>query len=150
MSAKKPSYLAANIAPIRTYVAQASYQSERTTQLSLIQAAQSFGFVVGPGIQAAFAPIGCSSQASSGSPYFSLDTYTSCGWCISFIGALCLVLFMPKVFVEHNVVLAQARLKRKFLSTTYVVALICNIPFMQEKMVQPINNNHWLLQIIFL
>ena len=101
--------LAASIAPIRSYIAQASYQSERTIQFSFTQAAQSVGFTIGPGIQAAFAPIGCSSQASSGSPYFSLDTYTS-WWmaCITSFGVAILVLFLPSIFVEHNVMFASA------------------------------------------
>ena len=70
----------------------------------MIQGAQALGFVIGPGIQAAFSPIGCSAFASTGKPYFSLDTYTSCGWCTAFFGLITLLIFsIPNVFVEHNV-----------------------------------------------
>ena len=84
---------------IRSYVAQATFKSERTGEQALIQAAQCLGFTIGPGIQAAFSPIGCSSLANSGGPYFALDTYTSCGWFTALLGIVCLGLYFPKASV---------------------------------------------------
>ena len=95
--------------------------------MAIFQAAQSFGFTVGPAIQAAFSPLGCSSEADTGHPYIAMDTYTACGWCTAFLseyvctefhkrrrqlqlsvgvyvsGFLCLGLLYPGVFVEYNV-----------------------------------------------
>ena len=120
------SFFTANIAPIRSYVAEATFQSERTRELTLIQAAQCLGFTLGPGIQATFAPIGCSALAASGLPYFSLDTYTSCGWFTALLGLICLGLFFPNIFVEHNVLEMEASRdvtnvngKSKHYKTTY-------------------------------
>ena len=66
-------------APFRSYVAGATYQSERTSQLSILASAQSLGFILGPGIQAALTPLQCSDAAENagdGEPYFSIDMYT--------------------------------------------------------------------------
>ena len=85
-------------------MAGATFESERTGEMALIQGAEALGFVIGPSLQAAFSPIGCSAFANSGLPYFSLDTYTSCGWCAAFLGLLSTAIFSwPNVFVEQNV-----------------------------------------------
>ena len=87
----------ANSAPFRTYVAGATYQvsdigcarlkslhlivffqSERTTQMSLLSAMQSLGFIMGPGIQAALTPIQCA-DVDYENPYFAIDMYTISG-----------------------------------------------------------------------
>ena len=54
--------------------------------MSLIQASQALGFTVGPAIQAALTPIGCSAEAKSGGTFLSLDTYTTCGWLTALLG----------------------------------------------------------------
>jgi MFS family permease len=38
-------------APFRSYIAGATYQSERTSHMSLLASFQSLGFILGPGIQ---------------------------------------------------------------------------------------------------
>lgn len=67
------------------------------------QASQTIGFVFGPGLQAAFAYIGCSALARSGKTYFTLDAYTACGWTVGIGGIICVILFLPGIFEEHNV-----------------------------------------------
>ena len=56
--------------------------------MSLIQASQALGFTVGPAIQAALTPIGCSAEAKSGGTFLSLDTYTTCGWLTALLGEM--------------------------------------------------------------
>ena len=69
--------LTAIAAPFRSYVAGATYQSERTSQLSILASAQSLGFILGPGIQAALTPLQCSDAVDEeGGPYFTIDMYT--------------------------------------------------------------------------
>ena len=54
-----------------------------TSQLSILASAQSLGFILGPGIQAALTPLQCSDAAENagdGEPYFSIDMYTVPGY----------------------------------------------------------------------
>ena len=69
---------AANLAPMRSYVAAATYESERTTHLSILSSAQSLGFIIGPGLQAALIPIQCSDQVDQAT-YLAFDQYTAAG-----------------------------------------------------------------------
>ena len=73
---------------------------------------QTIGFVLGPAIQAALTPLGCSQEYSEGvlrwnnhkcwsQPTFaqlSLDMYTLTGWISVAVGFLSLLLFLPGVF----------------------------------------------------
>ena len=73
---------------------------------------QTIGFVLGPAIQAALTPLGCSQEYSEGvlrwnnhkcwsEPTFaqlSLDMYTLTGWISVAVGFLSLLLFLPGVF----------------------------------------------------
>lgn len=65
----------ANKSPFRSYISQATYNEERTPQLSLISAAQSVGIVFGPLIQSALTAVGCVDHTGDDT-YFTIDTYT--------------------------------------------------------------------------
>ena len=69
-----------NIATVRSYIAAATFTSERTAQMSIASAFQSVGFTVGPGIQAALTPLQCTDiGAQPSDQYISFDMYTSAG-----------------------------------------------------------------------
>ena len=73
---------------------------------------QTIGFVLGPAIQAALTPLGCSQEYSEGVlrwknhkcwsqttfAQLSLDMYTLTGWISVAVGFLSLLLFLPGVF----------------------------------------------------
>ena len=90
----------ANVAPLRSYVALATYESERTFHMAISTGAQAFGFVAGPIIQVRsvlhdglatrthcspfqtmLTPIECSKKAFDPSldRYIALDMYTAAG-----------------------------------------------------------------------
>ena len=74
-----------NIATIRSYIAAATFISERTAQMSIASAFQSVGFTVGPGIQAALTPLQCTDiGAQPSDQYISFDMYTSAGFVLTF------------------------------------------------------------------
>jgi len=91
----------ANLAPSRAYVAGATYKEERSGQLSILSLFQTIGFVLGPAIQAAVTPLGCSQEYLEG--HLSLDMYTLTGWISVSVGFLSLILFLPGVFEEFSV-----------------------------------------------
>ena len=70
--------LPANNAPMRSYVAQATYQEERTQQMSYVMAARSSAFIAGPALQAAFTLLKCSS-ADANSSHLTFDMYSAPG-----------------------------------------------------------------------
>ena len=43
---------------VRSYIAEATFVHERTSELSMLQAAIALGLTAGPAIQAAFSPLG--------------------------------------------------------------------------------------------
>ena len=56
-------------------MAQATYNEERTPQLSMLAAAQSVGIIFGPLIQSALTAVGCEDHTGE-DRYFTIDTYT--------------------------------------------------------------------------
>ena len=73
-------FFSGNIATVRSYIAAATFTSERTAQMSIASSFQSVGFTLGPGIQAALTPLQCTDiKAQSSSQYISFDMYTSAG-----------------------------------------------------------------------
>ena len=53
--------------------------SERTSQMAMIQSYQALGFLIGPGIQAALTPLGCSEPRGEDEAYVSFDMFTATG-----------------------------------------------------------------------
>lgn len=74
-------------------MAQATYNEERTPQLSLLAAAQSVGIIFGPLIQSALTAVGCEDHEGD-DRYFTIDTYTLARY-------LSLNLRARKIFAEH-------------------------------------------------
>ena len=62
----------------RSYVSKATYESERTTHISLLSLFQTLGFVLGPAIQSALTPIGGVGYVGEDSQ-FVFDMYTATG-----------------------------------------------------------------------
>lgn len=91
-----------NAATIRSYVAEATFTSERTSQMSIISSFQSLGFTIGPGIQAALTPLQCTNTTGQ-EQYFSFDMYTSAGWVSALVGTISFGLFLPCIFKEIDV-----------------------------------------------
>merc|ERR1719341_1389401 len=91
----------ANLAPSRAYVAGATFREERSGQLSILSLFQTIGFVLGPAIQAAVTPLGCSQEYLEG--HLSVDMYTLTGWISVAVGFLSLILFLPGIFQEFSV-----------------------------------------------
>ncbi|TRY68880.1 hypothetical protein TCAL_11023 [Tigriopus californicus] len=102
----------ANAAPMRSYVASATYQSERTAQLSILASFQSLGFVIGPAFQAALTPVQCSDLIDQDT-WFALDMYTLSGWLSAVLGLISFVLFLPGIFKEFDVAEAEAEEGRR-------------------------------------
>ena len=91
----------ANQAPVRAYIAGATFKQERTFHLSILSLFQTVGFMIGPAIQAALTPIGCSAAYTPGE--VRVDMYTITGMLSAAIGCISLVTFMPGIFSEHYV-----------------------------------------------
>ena len=72
-------FVSGNIATIRSYVASATFMSERTSQMAMIQSYQALGFLIGPGIQAALTPLGCAEPRGEDEAYVSFDMFTATG-----------------------------------------------------------------------
>lgn len=62
----------------RSYVSKATYESERTTHISLLSFFQTLGFVLGPAIQSALTPIEAMVYVEPESN-FIFDMYTATG-----------------------------------------------------------------------
>ncbi|KAM3955688.1 CLN7/MFS domain-containing 8 [Aphomia sociella] len=101
----------ANIAVARSYLSAATLVSERTRAVAWVSLAQVLGFVVGPALQAAAAPLG------SGGPYpppgdysspFRLDMYTAAGWINALLGLVNFLLFLPWCFKERTIAAREA------------------------------------------
>ena len=69
------------ITTARSYIASATYPEELTAQMSINTGFQSLGLTLGPGIQAALIPIGCSPAiiTESQERYFNFDLYSTVG-----------------------------------------------------------------------
>lgn len=101
----------ANIAVARSYLSAATLVSERTRAVAIVSLAQVLGFVVGPALQAAAAPLG------AGAPYpppgdfsvpFRLDMYTAAGWINALLGTINFILFLPWCFKEKKIAAREA------------------------------------------
>lgn len=95
----------------RSYLSAATLLSERTRAVAIVSLAQVLGFVVGPALQAAAAPLG------PGGPYpppgdwsqpLRLDMYTAAGWINAFLGTVNLLLFLPFCFKERKIAAREA------------------------------------------
>lgn len=99
---------AASVAVARAYLSAATLLRERTRAVAGVSLAQVLGFVVGPALQAAAAPLG------PGAPYAArelrprLDMYTAPGWLNAALGALNLALLLPCCFRERRVAAREA------------------------------------------
>ena len=96
----------ANQAPIRAYIAGATYNSERNNHFAILSLFQTLGFMVGPALQALLTFLECSESYSPGE--LKLDQYTATGWLGAIVGLLSLLSFSPWTFTEYNVSRAEA------------------------------------------
>ncbi|CAH2084343.1 unnamed protein product [Euphydryas editha] len=101
----------ANVAVARSYLSAATRESERTRAVAGASLAQVLGFVVGPALQAAAAPMG------PGAPYPPpgdlaprLDMYTAAGWINALLGLVNFLLFLPFCFKEKKIAAREAML----------------------------------------
>lgn len=101
----------ANVAVARSYLSAATLVSERTRAVAGVSLAQVLGFVVGPALQAAAAPLG------PGAPYpppgdysapLRLDMYTAAGWINAVLGLINFILFLPWCFKERKIAAREA------------------------------------------
>ena len=97
----------ANQAPIRAYIAGATFKHERNTHISILSLFQTLGFMIGPAIQSALTPVGCSDNYEQGE--LRLDMYTISGWLSAAVGIVSFVLFLPGVFQEKYVAQLEAK-----------------------------------------
>ncbi|XP_028156741.1 major facilitator superfamily domain-containing protein 8, partial [Ostrinia furnacalis] len=102
----------ANIAVARSYLSAATLVSERTRAVASVSLAQVLGFVVGPALQAAAAPLGPGAPyAPPGAPAaLRLDMYTAAGWINAVLGIVNFVLFLPWCFKERTIAAREAML----------------------------------------
>ncbi|XP_023341021.1 major facilitator superfamily domain-containing protein 8 [Eurytemora carolleeae] len=91
----------ANQAPIRSYVASATWKHERNMHISILSLFQALGFMIGPAIQSALVPVGCSHDYPTGEIQF--DMYTISGWLSAGVGIISFILFLPGIFSEHYI-----------------------------------------------
>lgn len=115
---------AANIAVARSYLSAATMVDERTRAVAAVSLAQVLGFVVGPALQAAAAPLG------GGAPYappgaaeraLRLDMYTAAGWINALLGLVNFALFLPWCFKERRVAAREAMLAHGKQSGHFII-----------------------------
>lgn len=94
----------ANIAVCRSYIAAATKFDERTFALSMASLAQVGGFIVGPLLQAAFTLLGEGVHVFN---TFPLSMYTAPGWINVLFGAVNIIIFMPRLFQDHNIAIRE-------------------------------------------
>lgn len=122
-------FVPANVAVARAYLSAATREEERTRAVSAVSLAQVLGFVAGPALQAAAAPLGTSD--SSG---LRFDMYSAPGLLNAALGLINLLLLMPGCFHVSDIALreaVQARGERSgvlknnvnFLSSTLILQL---------------------------
>ena len=69
--------------------------------MAILSFFQTIGFMLGPAIQSALTPLGCSENYDSGT--FHLDMYTITGWLSAAVGCITLATFVPGFFSEHYI-----------------------------------------------
>ncbi|XP_068634025.1 major facilitator superfamily domain-containing protein 8 [Battus philenor] len=92
-----------NVAVARAYLSAATRASERTRAVAAVSLAQVLGFVAGPALQAAAAPLG----ASSG-PSLRFDMYSAPGVLNAGLGFINLLLLLPCCFKVSDIALREA------------------------------------------
>lgn len=110
----------ANQASIRTYIAGATWRHERNGHIAILSLFQSIGFMVGPAIQSALTPIGCTDDYPTGELKF--DMYTISGWLSAGVGLISFILFLPGIFKEHYVAIKEAQYINKETNNTTPLA----------------------------
>ncbi|CAH0682898.1 unnamed protein product [Spodoptera exigua] len=101
----------ANIAVARSYLSAATLVGERTRAVAVVSLAQVLGFVVGPALQAAVAPLGPGPPYAPPGDFSSplrLDMYTGAGWINAALGFINLLLFLPWCFKEKKIAAREA------------------------------------------
>ncbi|KAI5633337.1 major facilitator superfamily domain-containing protein [Phthorimaea operculella] len=101
----------ANIAVARSYLSAATLVSERTRAVAGVSLAQVLGFVIGPALQAAAAPLGPGPPYNPPGDYstiFRLDMYTAAGWINAILGLVNFILFLPWCFKEKKIAAREA------------------------------------------
>jgi MFS transporter, ceroid-lipofuscinosis neuronal protein 7 len=94
----------ANVAVCRSYISAATKLEERTFALSMASLAQVSGFIVGPLLQAAFTELG---EGIVIFGTFPLSMYTAPGWVNVVLGIVNMVIFMPRIFTDHNIAVRE-------------------------------------------
>lgn len=84
----------------------ATLVEERTRAVAAGSLAQVLGFVVGPALQAAAAPLGPGSPTDTG--FLRLDMYTAAGWINAVLGVVNLLLFLPWCFKDRQIAAKEA------------------------------------------
>ncbi|XP_037937280.1 major facilitator superfamily domain-containing protein 8 isoform X2 [Teleopsis dalmanni] len=92
----------ANIAVCRSYLSAATRLSERTKAVSMVSLAQVLGFIVGPGLQAAVAPLGSDGLILFWGT-FHFNMYTACGWINVVMSIGNFIMFLPSLFEERKI-----------------------------------------------
>ncbi|CAH0399951.1 unnamed protein product [Chilo suppressalis] len=103
----------ANVAVARSYLSAATLVSERTRAVASVSLAQVLGFVVGPALQAAVAPLGPGTPyppSGESGPLLRLDMYTAAGWTNAILGLVNFVLLLPWCFKERTIAAREAML----------------------------------------
>lgn len=104
--------------------------SERTRAVAVVSLAQVLGFVVGPALQAAAAPLG------GGGPYappgtseklLRLDMYTAAGWINALLGLVNFALFLPCCFKERRVAAREAMLAHGKQSGQFIIKFFSSV-----------------------
>ncbi|CAH4036738.1 major facilitator superfamily domain-containing protein 8 isoform X1 [Pieris brassicae] len=98
----------ANVAVARSYLSAATRESERTRAVAGLSLAQVLGFVVGPALQAAAAPLGPGEAYVESDLAPRLDMYTAPGWINALLGTVNIVLFLPFCFKERKIAAREA------------------------------------------
>lgn len=95
----------------RSYLSAATLVSERTRAVAVVSLAQVLGFVVGPALQAAAAPLGAGAAyppPGQQDALLRLDMYTAAGWINALLGLVNFLLFMPCCFKERKIAAREA------------------------------------------
>lgn len=117
----------------RSYLSAATLVSERTRAVAWVSLAQVLGFVVGPALQAAAAPLGPGPPYEPEGPPLRLDMYTAAGWINALFGLVNFLLFLPWCFKERPIaareaMVAQGKQSGEFFHTISNCWTVQNMP----------------------
>lgn len=105
------------------------------------------GFVVGPALQAAAAPLGPGQPYPSPGDYahpLRLDMYTAAGWINAVLGLINFVLFLPFCFKERKIAAREAMLAHGKGTGTYYVTFISTYMILRISAILIRYNRSWL------